>query len=121
VEFVIIPTLSGYDIEIPAINALYTHMLGADVHSILAGKEPIKGLITTLKGYKKAGYDMILTAHHLPETLEAVDTKIAYLEEALTIMDRAESADAFIEQMKEAFPDYQGENYLEMSAGMLYA
>ncbi|GHV22419.1 hypothetical protein FACS189428_4470 [Clostridia bacterium] len=120
VKFVIIPTPSGYDIEIPDINVIYTHMLGADSHSILAGEKQIKSLISTLKGYKKADYNLILTSHHTPETLADVDTKIAYLRQALEIITHAKTAGEFIQQMKTAFPNYLGENYLEMSAGMLY-
>ena len=41
-------------------------------------------------------------------------------EKAKELAASCENAEAFMTAMKEAFPDYIGENYLEMSAGYLY-
>lgn len=38
IDFVITPTSEAFDIEIPEINAVYTHMLGHDCHSLLIKK-----------------------------------------------------------------------------------
>ena len=37
IDFVIHQTAEAFDVEIPEINAVYTHMLGHDCHSIVAG------------------------------------------------------------------------------------
>ena len=49
-----------------------------------------------------------------------MQTKIAYLAKTAEIAESAESAEDFTAQMREAFPDYAGENYLEMTAGFLF-
>src|SRR5699024_11013794 len=53
----IIPTTEAYDIEIPEINSIYTHMLGSDCHSIIDGVDHAKALIETLKGYLEKNYN----------------------------------------------------------------
>lgn len=37
-EFLIKQTADAFDVEIPEINAVYTHMLGHDCHSIVAAQ-----------------------------------------------------------------------------------
>lgn len=49
----IIPTNEAFDIEIPEINSLYTHMLGSDCHSIIEGVEQANAMIETLKDILK--------------------------------------------------------------------
>lgn len=119
VDFVITPSGDGCDIEIPAINVIYTHMLGADVHSIMAGTGHMDAMIATLEGYKAKGYLMVLSGHHTPEDLNAVDTKIAYVQKARELAARSTNANEFISAMRQVFPGYAGENYLEMTAGMI--
>ena len=46
--------------------------------------------------------------------------KIAYVEKAKELAASCTTAEAFIAAMEEAFPDYTGQNYLEMTAGYLY-
>ena len=50
-----------------------------------------------------------------------MQTKIEYLAKAAEIAETAESAEDFTAQMHEAFPDYAGDNYLEMTAGFAFA
>lgn len=38
IDFVIHQTQEAFDVEIPEINAVYTHMLGHDCHSIVAAQ-----------------------------------------------------------------------------------
>lgn len=80
INFVITQTHEAFDIEIPEINAVYTHMLGHDCHSIVAGKAHADGIIAQLNGYIAKGYDLILTSHYTPEDLKDAQTKIDYLE-----------------------------------------
>ncbi|MBR1795695.1 hypothetical protein IJ765_00325 [Candidatus Saccharibacteria bacterium] len=110
-----------YDIIIPAMNVVYTHMLGSIVHSIVGGVAGADAMLEKLNGYKKAGYDLILTSHFVPEGQEAVDAKIAYIENEKKIAGESKDAEEFKAKMKEAYPDYLGENYLDMSAGFFFA
>lgn len=120
IDMNIIPTNEGYDIEIPEINSIYTHMLGSDCHSIIAGVEHANAMIETLKGYIAKNYNLILTSHYIPEDVGAVDTKIAYIETLLNIASDSNSASEMIEKVKEEYPNYSGINYLEMTAGFFF-
>ena len=120
IDFNLIDCGETYDLEIPSMNAVYTHMLGKTCHSILTSTAHMDSMIETLKGYQSAGYDMILSAHSGVEGQDAVAEKIAYVEKAKELAASCDNAEAFMTAMKEAFPDYIGENYLKMSAGYLY-
>ena len=48
IEFIIKQTEEAFDIVIPQINAVYTHMLGHDCHSIVAGAAHADGIIAQL-------------------------------------------------------------------------
>ncbi len=53
INFNIISTSEAFDIEIPEINCLYTHMLGSDCHSIIAGVNHANATLETLESYLK--------------------------------------------------------------------
>jgi len=120
IDFKLIDNGDAYDIEIPEINAIYTHMLGKTTHSILVSADGMNSMLNTLNNYKDNGYNMILSAHSEPEGQDAVEEKIAYVEKAKELYSECKTADEFISEMKKAYPNYSGENYLEMSAGYLY-
>lgn len=113
----IISTNEAFDIEIPEINSLYTHMLGSDCHSIIGGVEQANAMIETLKGYIKKNYNLILTSHYIPEDIKTVSMKIAYIETLLNIASTCNSKEEMIEKIKAEYPNYSGVNYLEMTAG----
>ena len=116
----IIPTSDAFDIEIPEINSIYTHMLGSDCHSIIAGANHANAMVDTLKGYIEKNYNLILTSHYIPEDIKAVYTKISYIETLLNIANTCNSKDEMIEKVKEEYPNYSGVNYLEMTAGFFF-
>ena len=120
VKMNIIPTSDAFDIEIPEINSIYTHMLGSDCHSIIAGVDHANAMIDTLKGYIEKNYNLILTSHYIPEDIKAVDTKVSYIETLLNIASTCKSKDEMIEKVKEEYPNYSGVNYLEMTAGFFF-
>ena len=122
VDFVILHESDGenYGIYIPAMNAVYRHMMGSKTHSILTSIPYIEAEIAELKDYQAKGYEIILTSHHEPEGKDAVSEKIAYLEKVLEIAKSSKTKEEFISGVKAAFPDYNGEAYLEMSAGALF-
>lgn len=120
IEFIIRRTAEAYDVEIPEINAVYTHMLGHDCHSIVAGAEHADGMIAQLKGYIQRGFDLILTSHYTPEDLKDAGTKIAYLEELKAIASSCSDGGTFRAEVKKRYPAYSGENYLDMTSGFFF-
>lgn len=107
----IIPTTEAYDIEIPEINSIYTHMLESNCYSIIAGVDHAKALIETLKGYLDKNYNLILTPHYIPEDIIAVKTKISYIETLLNIAPTCTNAEKMIEKVDKEYPEYSGHNY----------
>ena len=108
------------EIEFPQINSVYTHMLGHDCHSIVAGENHANLIIGTLKGCIEKGYNLILSSHYTPETLKDVDTKIAYLENIKKIAKRSKNINEFKEEAKKEYPNYSGLNYLDMTASYFF-
>lgn len=108
------------EIEFPQIRSVYTHMLGHDCHSIVAGEDHANAMIAQLRNYKEKGYQLILSSHYTPETLKDVDTKIAYLEELKKIAKECLNAEEFKEKVKAKYPEYSGLNYLDMTAGFFF-
>lgn len=120
VDFIIKNKDDGYIIEIPACNSIYIHMAGSDVHNILPSIQAVDSFIHDLQLYKKQGYDLILTSHYKPETIELVDIKINYLKSIKEIYAANKNKEDFIASVKNKYPKYSGENYLQMTADMLY-
>lgn len=121
IDFEIKQTAEAFDIAIPEINAVYTHMLGHDCHSIVAGAAHADGIVAELKGYIAKGYDLILTSHYTPEDLKDAQTKIDYLENLKKIAAGCADADSFKAEVQKQYPAYSGQNYLDMTAGFFYA
>lgn len=121
IGFVIHPTHEAFDIEIPEINAVYTHMLGHDCHSIVAGSGHADAIISQLRGYIEKGYCLILTSHYTPEDLKDAETKIAYLEDLKAIAAESKNAEDFKAKVSARYPQYSGQNYLDMTAGFFFA
>lgn len=121
IDFIIRQTPEAFDVEIPEINAVYTHMLGHDCHSIVAGAPHADAMIFELQNYLKKGYDLILTSHYTPEDLKDAQTKIAYLENLKSIAADCKDADAFKTAVVGQYPQYSGKNYLDMTAGFFFS
>ena len=121
IDFVIKQTDEAFDVEIPEINAVYTHMLGHDCHSIVAGAGHADAMIAELRSYIEKGYDLILTSHYTPENLKDAETKIAYLEDLKKIAADCKNADEFKSEVGKKYPQYSGQNYLDMTAGFFFA
>lgn len=121
IDFVIKQTNEAFDVEIPEINAVYTHMLGHDCHSIVAGAGHADAMIAELRSYIEKGYDLILTSHYTPEDLKDAQTKIDYLENLKKIAAGVQNADEFKTEVGKKYPQYSGQNYLDMTAGFFFA
>lgn len=120
IDFVITQTPDAYNVEIPEINAVYTHMLGHDCHSIVAGAGHADAIIAELNGYIARGYSLILTSHYTPEDLKDAQTKIDYIKQLKEVAATCNSAAEFKEAVKARYPEYGGENYLDMTSGMFF-
>lgn len=120
VELIIHQTTEAFDVEIPEINAVYTHMLGHDCHSIVAGTDHAAAMIAQLRGYIRAGYGLILTSHYTPEDLKDAEAKIAYLEQLKALAAACPDGKSFKAAVRERYPSYGGENYLDMTAGAFF-
>lgn len=120
IDFVIKQTSDAFDVEIPEINAVYTHMLGHDCHSIVAGAGHADAMIGELRSYIDKGYDLILTSHYTPEDLKDAQTKIDYLENLKKIAAGVQNPDAFKAEVGKQYPQYSGQNYLDMTAGFFF-
>lgn len=121
IDFIIKQTNDAFDVEIPEINAIYTHMLGHDCHSIVAGAGHADAMIAELRGYIEKGYDLILTSHYTPEDLKDAQTKIEYLENLKKIAAGVQNSDEFKAAVGKEYPQYSGQNYLDMTAGFFFA
>lgn len=121
IDFVIKQTNDAFDVDIPEINAVYTHMLGHDCHSIVAGAGHADAMIAELRNYIEKGYDLILTSHYTPEDLKDAQTKIAYLENLKKIAADVQNADEFKAEVGKQYPQYSGQNYLDMTTGFFFA
>lgn len=121
IEFIITQTAEAFDIEIPEIGAVYTHMLGHDCHSIVAGAAHADAIIAQLKGYINKNIGLILTSHYTPEDLKDAQTKIDYLEELKKLAAESTDAESFKAKVQERCAGYSGGNYLDMTAGFFFA
>lgn len=92
-------------------------MLGSKCHNILTSREHMLAFAEELRGFQ---YTLVLTSHYVPEGADAVQAKLAYLGKALELSNSCATAEAFKSAMQSAFPDHAGENYLDMTASMLY-
>lgn len=120
IKFVIKSNAEAYDIEIPEINCVYTHMMGHDCHSIVAGAPHADGIISQLNYYIRKGFDLVLTSHYTPEDLKDAKEKVAYLNEIKEIALECETAAEMQTKVQERFAGYSGLNYLEMTAGFFF-
>lgn len=121
IDFIIKQTAEAFDVEIPEINAVYTHMLGHDCHSIVAGAAHADAIIAQMRDYISKGYDLILTSHYTPEDLKDAETKIAYIENIKAIAEKTDAAESFKAEVMKQYPEYSGQNYLDMTAGFLFS
>ena len=120
IRFLVKPNAEAYDLEIPEIRCVYTHMMGHDCHSIVAGCPHADGILSQLNYYLRKGFDLVLTSHYTPEDLKDVRTKIAYLMELKEIALDSESADEMRAKVQAKYPHYSGQNYLDMTVGLFF-
>lgn len=121
IKFIIKSNSEAYDIEIPEINCVYTHMLGHDCHSIVAGCPHADGIISVLNYYLRKGFDLVLTSHYTPEDLKDVKAKIDYLYALKDIAETCENGEEMKKKVIEKYPEYSGLNYLDMTVNMFFA
>lgn len=120
IRFLVKPNAEAYDLEIPEIRCVYTHMMGHDCHSIVAGCPHADGILSQLNYYLRKGFDLVLTSHYTPEDLKDARTKIAYLTDLKEIALASENADEMRAKVQAKYPHYSGQNYLDMTVGFFF-
>ena len=120
IRFLVKPNAEAYDLEIPEIRCVYTHMMGHDCHSIVAGCPHADGILSQLNYYLRRGFDLVLTSHYTPEDLKDARTKIAYLTDLKEIALASENADEMRAKVQAKYPHYSGQNYLDMTVGFFF-
>lgn len=120
IKLIITSNAEAFDIEIPEINCVYTHMLGHDCHSIVAGCPHADGIISQLNYYIRKDFDLVLTSHYTPENLKDAQTKINYLNTIKDIALECENAAEMKEKVNAKYPEYSGMNYLDMTVGFFF-
>ena len=120
IELNLISKGNDFNVEIPEFNAIYTHMLGHDCHSIITGLEHANILINELNSFVEKNYDLVLTSHYIPENILDVKTKIEYIKDIINIASNSKTKEDFINKTKEKYSNYSGLNYLDMTAGFFY-
>jgi hypothetical protein len=120
IKFLITDTDEAFDMEIPEINSVYIHILTHDAHSIVTNRDQAVNMINKLRSFISRGFDLIIGTHHAPETVEDAMAKVDYLEKLIELADSSKTATEFKDKMKKAYPDYGGEQYLDMTAEFLY-
>ena len=120
IKLVITSNSEAFDVEIPEINCVYTHMLGHDCHSIVAGCSHADGIIEKLNYYISKDFNLVLTSHYTPENLKDVKTKIDYLKDLKNIADACTNAEEMKKAVSEKYPEYSGMNYLDMTVGFFF-
>ena len=120
IRFLVKPNAEAYDLEIPEIRCVYTHMMGHDCHSIVAGCPHADGILSQLNYYLRKGFDLVLTSHYTPEDLKDARTKIAYLTDLKEIALASENADEMRARVQAKYPHYSGQNYLDMTVGFFF-
>ena len=114
------PNAEAYDLEIPEINCVYTHMMGHDCHSIVAGCPHANAILSQLNYSIRRGFDLVLTSHYTPEDLKDARAKAAYLADLKEIALTCETAAEMKAKVQAKYPDYSGENYLDMTVGFFF-
>ena len=120
IRFIVRPNAEAYDLEIPELNCVYTHMMGHDCHSIVAGCPHADGIISQLNYYIRHGFDLVLTSHYTPEDLKDAKTKVDYLNDLKEIAMTCESAEEMKSKVQAKYPNYSGMNYLDMTVGFFF-
>lgn len=120
IQLIIKENQEAFDIEIPEINCVYTHMLGHNCHSIVAGCPHADGMISMLNYYLRKNFSFVLTSHYTPEDLKDVQTKIAYLNKVKEVALECQSKEQMKEELMRLYPEYSGLNYLDMTVGFFF-
>lgn len=120
IAFEIIEAGDAYDVAVPKAGIYYTHMLGADSHSLFASVEQMDATLKRLEALAANGWPLVLSSHHAPETQADVAAKIAYVQRVRELARRGSGKEDFMAAVEREYPGLKGRNYLEMTAGNLF-
>lgn len=120
IVFEIIDAGDGYDVAVPEAGIYYTHMLGADSHSLFADAGQMDEYLKRLEALAATGWPLVLSSHHAPETQADVAAKIAYVRRVRELARQSSGGEDFMARVEQEYPGLKGRNYLEMTAGNLF-
>jgi hypothetical protein len=110
-----------FDLKIPEINAIHTHALCHNTHSVVFKPRDARMMARRLTEYLREGYSIFMTAHHSFEGPSGVYENIAYFNSLGEIFNHNRDAVSFIRAMHSRFPRYSGDYYLGITAKMFAA
>lgn len=107
--------------ELEKNKVAFRHLAGNNVHLLIPTPMVIEPTIADMKNLKAKGYTLLLSSHYRPaQGPESFDYMINYMTTARKALTACATAKEYVEYMKKAFPNAGAENFLNMSAGMLY-
>lgn len=109
-----------FDVFVPRMRAVYTHMFGADTHSLITSVADADILIGRARMYAEESVALILSSHHEPELADAIGRKIGYLENAKEQIEDSVDGDEYRERMRRFYPRHLGGNLLDISSAMIF-
>lgn len=112
--------MPSYCLSFPEHNIYYMHVLSGDSHVIINSLEEINPYIEYLRELRDKGFEVFLSAHHMPETLKQLEAKIHYLELVKMVASVASTRDEFVSEIQRLDPTRKGEAFLQTTADNLY-
>lgn len=110
----------AFDMAIPEINAVHSHMLGHDKHALIFSMAFLDAAIQQLERFQQNDYEFVFSSHAQAETRGDVSIKLAYYHAFKRILKASKTKSEFIAAMQQAFPGYGWSFYLEGSANFLF-
>jgi hypothetical protein len=118
IEMCIVKGNPMFDIEIPEIKAIHTHMLCHNSHSIMFDPKGARTQAKRLKRHLENGYELFMSSHHSFEGPERVRESIAYFNSLDEVSRLYKDVASFMRAMRNKFPRYDGDYYLGITAKM---
>ncbi|NLK66939.1 MAG: hypothetical protein GX282_05640 [Campylobacteraceae bacterium] len=108
------------DFEIEGQSIYFTHIAADNSHYFISSRDAIKEQIKKWENVKKKGHGTILSSHMTAVSSSGVEFVIEYLKTAQNLLNKNLGKEAFISEMKRAYPAAKQTQFLEMSANNLY-
>ncbi|MDR2337063.1 MAG: hypothetical protein LBE20_00220 [Deltaproteobacteria bacterium] len=110
-----------FNVELPDINAVYLHLFGHHIHSVVPRKADIIYMISHLKSVLNKSYDLVLTPYYSLETLKDIQNKIEYFRCLHSIAGVAKTPEEFKRIVQKNYPNYRGKRLLNRTSKFFFA